>query len=458
MEILMQPNEKILAIIGEQPVFADKDYRFMKYCLISDIPEGKLIFNGLTRTLIILGENELQEIGNINKYAYLYKTYFLVPEDYNEMEIVDKLREHFRKPIDDIYLNNPQSFTILTTTKCNARCFYCYELHSKNKKHMTEETAAKIGDYINAYAPMDRQINCHFFGGEPLYNQKVIDIIVNKMIDFGRPFTTTFTTNGYLFTKDLINKAKTQWNTVNAQITIDGTESVYNKTKAYIYKDGQSPYKRVLNNIAALLNRGISVMIRLNLDLYNAEDLKKLVKELHDRFGNHPNLNIYAWPIFEDDSFTRTKEEHIQVFQKLKEIEDLFDYYGYVYGLYPKPEISSTQCMADDGESVMIAPGGELGTCEHLIDTNFWGHIDDPTTKNFEELNKWRTYEEPLLICQDCPIYPSCIRPTNCEEMGKCDEQYKEWRIRRLVSGMLAQYRSIKHPVNVMPKRLAENV
>jgi radical SAM protein with 4Fe4S-binding SPASM domain len=323
---------------------------------------------------------------------------------------------------------------------------------------MTEETAAKIGDYINAYGPTDRAINCHFFGGEPLYNQGVIDIIINKMIDYGRPFTTTFTTNGYLFTKDLINKAKTLWNTVDVQITIDGTESVYNKTKNYIYKDADSPYKRVLNNIAALLNRGISVTIRLNIDNYNAEDIKKLITELHNRFGNHPSLTMYAWPIFEDENFSRTKEEHIEVFKRLAEIENLLEQYDYTWGLFPSNEIASVQCMADDGTSVMIDPEGNIGTCEHLINSNFYSHIDNPLEKNFEELNKWRVYNEPLNICADCPLYPSCIRPTYCQEMGKCDEQYKEWRIRRHTFGMIQFYKRNKYPNNNMPRRLSENV
>ena len=54
MEILMQPNLRVMANIGEQAVFANKDYRFMKHCLITDVDNGKLIFNGLTRALIFL--------------------------------------------------------------------------------------------------------------------------------------------------------------------------------------------------------------------------------------------------------------------------------------------------------------------------------------------------------------------------------------------------------------------
>jgi radical SAM protein with 4Fe4S-binding SPASM domain len=457
MEILMQPNPKILAIIGEQPVFANKDYRFMKYCLAEDFSEGKLILNGLTRAAVILTSDEMKEIGNINKYPFLYKNYFLVPDDFDDMKVVDDVREKFKKPIDDLYLNNPRTFTIITTTRCNARCFYCYELLHKNKKHMTEETANKVGDYINTYAPTNMPINYSFFGGEPLFNQKAIDIIIGKRIDLGLPFNSSFTTNGYLFDKQLALKAKNIWNTGSVQITIDGTESVYNKTKNYIYKDGLSPYKKVLNNIAILLNLGISVMIRMNIDIYNSEDLKKLVKELHDRFGNHPSLGMYAWPIFEDETNIKTPEEHELVYVKLRELEETFDKYGYMYGLYPRDNVHYCQCMADDGESVLIGVNGELGTCEHFFDSHFWGHVNNPLEKDFNELNQWREYNPNLDICENCPIYPSCIRPKLCEEMGKCDEHIKEWRIRRHMKGLHMLYNNIKGG-NRLPYKLSENV
>lgn len=456
----MQANLQVMANIGEQAVFADKDYRFMKYCLITDIDNGKLIFNGLTRTLVFLRNDEIPVIGNINDYEYLYKYYFLVPEDFDEELIVDTIRDRLKLPVDDLYLDHPESFTVLTTTRCNARCFYCYEMPSKHKHHMTEETAQKVGEYICKVANRNRRINIHWFGGEPLFNMKVIDIITQIVRDNGQPFTTTFTSNGYLFDKELVLKARNLWNTVHMQITIDGTEDVYNKVKNYIYKDGGSPYKKVLNNIAMLLNNGINVAVRMNLDFHNAENLKLLVKELYDRFKLHPALSLYVWPIFEDNTNVKTTEEHIEIFKKLAELEEVIKQYGYFIGNMPKSELAYKQCMADDGRSVTISPDGDLGTCEHLIDSHFWGHIDDPSKKNFDNLLFWRDYEKPLDICQDCPIYPSCIRPSMCREMSKCDEQYKEWKIRKATEGIIKVYRDSRKRNNTttLPRKLAENI
>lgn len=53
-----------------------------------------------------------------------------------------------------------KSYTILTTTDCNARCFYCYEL-GRSRIPMSEQTAHEIADYISA-----PKVNIHWFGGE----------------------------------------------------------------------------------------------------------------------------------------------------------------------------------------------------------------------------------------------------------------------------------------------------
>jgi UTP--glucose-1-phosphate uridylyltransferase len=85
------------------------------------------------------------------------------------------------------------------------------------------------------------------------------------------------TSNGYLFDEKLVTKAVHSWNLEDIQITLDGTENVYNKTKNYIYKNTNA-FKRVIDNIGLLLKAGVRVMIRLNIGEHNKEDLYELVK------------------------------------------------------------------------------------------------------------------------------------------------------------------------------------
>lgn len=49
------------------------------------------------------------------------------------------------------------------------------------------------------------------------------------------------------------------------QVTLDGTEGVYNAVKRYVDAGEKSPYQVVLANIRGLLDAGVRVIVRLNV-------------------------------------------------------------------------------------------------------------------------------------------------------------------------------------------------
>ena len=246
----------------------------------------------------------------------------------------------------------------------------------------------------------------------------------------------------------MIQKAIEIWHINACQITIDGTEHVYNKAKNYIYKDVKSPYQRVIDNISTLLFNGVSVGVRMNVDSYNADDLKDLVYELYSIFGNNPNLYLYCYPIFENEFFSRTSEERHNVFEKVKEIEKVMDDCDYFTGSGLSYFYRTNHCMVDDGRSITISPDGNIGLCEHYVDSDFMGTIDEGNNFNLDVIKSWRVYEKDLPICSDCPLYPSCIRTSKCEEQSKCYEEYKEWLIRKQIQGMRLTYYEIMRQNN----------
>ena len=442
----MNPSQEILVALGKQPRFKDKTYRLNKFCLIENLMNGKLIFNGLTRSFIFMTNKEFENIYDKNAFNddinYLYYCYFLVEENFDEHQAIRNIRANNQIPIDDFYLKHIREYTILTTTACNARCFYCYEQKVK-KTTMNIETAQKIVDYITKYSPSDEEIELRWFGGEPLFNMKVIDTICQGLKDNNIQFHSHFTTNGYLFDEDVINKAIELWNIRACQITIDGTENVYNKAKNYVYKDIKSPYKRVINNISTLINKGVNVGIRMNCDMYNYEDLKDLIVELYNRFGNHPYLHLYCYPLFENEFYSRSDEDRKQVFEKMKEVEEVMTECNYFYGDSLSSFIRLNHCMVDNGKAVTISPDGNIGLCEHYVDSDFMGHIDEPEKLDKEVLNSWRIYEKDLEICSDCANFPNCVRASKCEEQSRCNPEYKEWCLRKLRMGMKKTYYNI---------------
>lgn len=447
MEIIREAHFLTNRILGESPVSANKKYRIINNCISAEVEDGVLIVSGLSRAIVLLTKEDLAEVGDINKYEFLYKNYFLVEESFDEWKAFEKLRMSGRVPIDDLYLNNPQSFTILTTTKCNARCSYCYELFDKNKHHMTNETAQEVAEYILKACPTNLPAKIGWFGGEPLFNAKAINIITDYLRDSGKPFNCTMITNGYLFDEKLVKKAKNSWNLSSLQITIDGREDVYNKIKNYVgVAQKSSPYKKILDNISYLLKENIFVNIRINVDMNNVDEVELLVKELSEKFPNKDNLRCYVWPIFDelDNVENRDDETNTILYDRLCKIEELIVESGFVPTKYPTEDVLCNQCMADDGNSVLINVDGKLGVCEHHINDNFFATIENPGKKDFTELHQWKEYINTRSLCQECPILGDCISLASCVDFGKCTEYKKNWLHHRLILGLLDIYKKYK--------------
>ena len=116
------------------------------------------------------------------------------------------------------------TYTIFTTTDCNARCFYCYEM-GRSRIPMSDETAYKAATYIAAHCGGEK-VHLHWFGGEPLFNKQVIDIICTDLTEKGIIYDSMMISNGYLFDKDTVEQAVSHWKLKSVQITLDGTEEI----------------------------------------------------------------------------------------------------------------------------------------------------------------------------------------------------------------------------------------
>ena len=456
MDVINQPNNEILFLMGKNPFFRNQKYRLNKYCFIHDYDNVKLILNEMTRSLVSITNEEFEKIYDLtNVYKdekleyieFLIENYFLVLEDYDEASVIDKIREFYRPKIDDNYLKEAYDFIIYPTTTCNARCFYCYEKPMSNKKPMSLETAEIVSKYIMKKAPnKNNEIILRWFGGEPLYNMKAMRHIIKRLKEEGFSYKSTIVSNGYLFSDKIVEEAVNEWHLQHAQITLDGTEEVYNKAKNYIYtnQDKVSPFKKVIDNIDKLTSNGIGVDIRMNTDMYNVEDLKNLVKLLDERFPEHKNLGVYCYPIFEDDDKPRTDEEKRELFNKLWELEDVMKECNFIIHDRAVPnQIRATHCMVDNGNTINIHPDGKLGLCEHYIDEDFWGHIDENSEEIRDDWNvvlEWRDYLTDD-FCKNCKIYPTCIRTRKCHDLRKCDEFMQEFRYKHEAHMMESVYK-----------------
>ena len=84
-------------------------------------------------------------------------------------------------------------------------------MNSKGKTHMTHETAEKVAEYIMEVVPPGSSVELNWFGGEPLYNMDVIEIICSRLASAGIDYHSSMISNSYLFNDEVIHKAKYDW-------------------------------------------------------------------------------------------------------------------------------------------------------------------------------------------------------------------------------------------------------
>lgn len=455
MDVIRQANDQILNMLGPNILDNSKEHRLMKYLLIEDIDNGKAVHNELTRAFIWMPNVQWETIYNndrsIDYIDFLWRNYFLVNDDFDERDAQQQLKENLAPtPDSPSYLRSGHlsEYTIYTTMGCNARCNYCYEKGRKITT-MNKETANKVGDYIVKASRKDGyNVSLRWFGGEPLVNENAIDIICQKVKDAGYNYQSDFTSNGFLFKREKIDKYVNLWHINTAQITLDGTEHMYNKIKNYKNVKGKNPYRIVLDNIKMLaFELNVYVNIRINLSLENADNIKELITEIYKEFGIHNNINPYVYPVFDTDD-PRTDEENEILFTKLKEIQDIMRQYGYFQGIWRNDFISSTHCMCDIGSAIVIGTGGEIGLCEHYSEDNFWGHIDKPEMRDENMIRSFKEYVTDQKVCFDCPILPSCIIPLKCADLRNCNIWKREWRVREAHYDIIHMYLDWKNSFN----------
>lgn len=434
MQTILPPSGNTIKILGKARS-AEQDLRWMTYVLAQPVEGGVLVFHTLTRALLLLTPEEYAAPDNLPE---LRDGWFRVPQEMNDQKYADQVRfirrTMWKEP------EHTTTYTIFTTTDCNARCFYCYEM-GRSRIPMSAETAHKAAAYIAAHCG-DEKVHLHWFGGEPLFNKQVIDIICTDLAEKGIVYESMMISNGYLFDGATVEQAVSHWKLKSVQITLDGTEEIYNRSKAFIYKDSKSPYQVVLANIQRLLDAGVSVHIRLNMDEHNADNLMELADELHERFGGKGKFSVYSHTLFEfagSKAHIRAQEERRQLYQKQQRLRKKLDDCGIGASYYLRQKLRIRQCMADSGGSLTILPNGELGLCEHYSEDNFVGSLDGKASER-SVIQSFREYWEPIEACKTCFYYPECIRLKKCAEQKECFEELRAEYKEHLLKSMQKTY------------------
>ena len=416
-------------------------FRPMKFILRAETDDGLLLYNIVSSEMVLLGAEE-KEVFERSPAEYkpnmddLITRHFLVPDSYDENRFVLQLREVLKKLEPS---KRVSAFTILPTTECNARCYYCFE-SDYPRCTMTDQIAEDTVAYI-AKMCKGEPIEITWFGGEPLVGRNRISQICAGLRQKEIKYRSTMVSNAYLFDKELIRTAKDDWNLISLQITLDGTEAVYNATKAYLHpKD--NPYQRVMKNIEDLLDSGVSVNVRLNVTDKNYADLSELIDELSERFGGRKGFTCYSHAIYEDVGFEPLAFDKPETVDAQTVALDVKLKNGKLLGSLSRlPSLRVIHCMSDNESARLIYPDGTIGKCENKSSKECIGDIYQDIVK--PEMNEWYKAVERLPQCLDCCFYPDCICLKACPETGECSQTKVEWKKRRYTELMMDSY--LKH-------------
>lgn len=453
MIILHAYNKKIGKVLFED-VGVRLPFRPYLYCETMQTERGLILCNYLTSEAVLLEETDFSGSGrelsadNLTRdtLSYLFRHRFLVQEDHEDFKDVDQLRE-LARAVRRLKFHGYQRYTVLPTTDCNARCYYCYE-KGCGKITMDRQTAMDTAGYILKTCAYDHrgEFVISWFGGEPLCNIPAIDIISEELEKAGKNFRAHMITNGLLFDRDVIEKAVKNWRLTKVQITLDGTEEVYNKTKAYTGFKGNA-FERVLANIECLLEAGIKVQIRLNVSRSNIDDMHELVSLLNARF-TALRPTVYTKLLFQYENGAGT-ESYAELDGRRLELDRAIEAARLDYRGRRTNSLKIFGCMADSPDGVVILPDGKLHSCEHFGENHTWGSIYGGETKKslchpaadgggmVTPLAYWEDYlftEQ----CRTCRAYPFCVISVRCP-FKHCDRSLLEKNIPDYVQNILSE-------------------
>lgn len=432
VRIIKVASKLITSLIGIQKISTHVNYREAKFIIKINSEPYTLYFSCLTGELI-------EVINTKSCVNYLIEHFFYVPLDFDEYKYTDELFNIVRK-IGNHKKNSPSIFEILTTTDCNARCFYCYEKQFA-KQTMTNYVAQEVARFVLNNHDKNKSVKLKWYGGEPLYNINAIDIITSSLIKNNVRFCSSMITNGLLFSEEIMDKATNIWKLRNVRITIDGTESVYNKVKSYIGVN-YNPFAQVIKNIELLIKQGILVTIRLNIEKYNIKDVKELLRFLTSLFSNiEINFEIN---LLNNTSSNKLIESSISVrqsiFYEITNIESyLFDL-GYDVNFVKLKGLTVHYCSADSGNYMLVKPNGQIAYCSEDFDTKSYGSILKSSFFDVPNLNG--TIHKRNSLCLDCPLFAQCRPSKLCPlRNSTCNSLQKEMILSDLHFSILQTYR-----------------
>lgn len=425
MRILAEAKVHISKLLGQPRTEKHKQYRLMRYVLRVDYDDRVLLHNVVTGQLVVLESSEKELLEGLpcecttGLVEQLVQQYYLVPVEHDEIQKVIGLQKLLRILDNKTNTSSITFYTILPTTACNARCYYCFE-HGVNIQTMSKQTADDVIAFIKAHHD-GKHVSLLWFGGEPTVASSRIDQICEGLKDNDISFESRMISNGYLFNKQMIERAVSLWNLKQIQITVDGAENNTNRIKDFLTTN-TNPYQRVLGNVESFCNSGVYVDLRMNYDLDNSFDFVNLLEDVLKMRVDFKKLCVSSHPVT-GEHFDRQGNLHHGTSEWFEDENCKHDMAAIRAGLLNRrrelPHLKYRTCMAASNYSIVIRPDGSLVRCAECIGDD--QVIGDIIRREIDKqlYLEWKKTEY-LSKCMLCVYFPVCVKVSNCPGKGNC--------------------------------------
>lgn len=420
MKIINSADSFVKNTIGLQEIETDLEYVKSPYLIKYD----NALFNTLTREAVV--------VENLNKdISYLITHWFYIPRGFDASSLHHLVRQRQVRSESGPGSFLKESYTIFTTTACNASCSYCFE-KGFNISTMSEKVAYDVGTYILRTRNGYKITNLEWFGGEPLCNKKAITTICNVLKENGAKYKSGITTNGSLLSDCTDEELKDIWNVSHIQLTFDDVKSGYDNIKGL----PAGSFDKLVETMERLEKLKIFTFVRIH---YNPEKGKDPCIKVIDAVSRFNNIRPYAKLLYDNDG--------IEYYKDVLELNDYIDQKDKSHYVFPTVT-KTNHCMADTNRMVAITPEGKLTPCGHYA---YGEHIfGDIYSRDINEsiIKKWKTREKVTKPeCKSCPLYPSCRKIVMCPAEGKCSDGYQYYQIETIKRALRRKVKEINGSV-----------
>lgn len=200
-------------------------------------------------------------------------------------------------------------YVFMLTYSCNLRCPYCFQDHMRTDpayRPLLRTMSPEVADRIFAAMPAleekhglaaddKRARNILFFGGEPLLaaNRPIVEHIARRLEQSGGGKLSAITNGTEIDAyADLLGPDRIE----RLQITLDGPPAEHDSKR--IYADGAGSFTKIADNVTLALDRGVRILLRMNIDWKNLAWMPELAREMTERkWRSYSNFTPYVAPV-----------------------------------------------------------------------------------------------------------------------------------------------------------------